>query len=194
MALPGGGTAYDPVHMNSLELSGATLVFSARHADAVYAVDRGTGAVVWKLGGTPSPESLAFVGDPYGGFGGQHDARILPDGTLTLHDNGTGLGRPPRAVRYRLDLAARTATLVEQITDPSVTASACCGSARRLDDGHWLVAWGSNPLVAEYAPDGTRVMELAFATGFSYRANPVPAGAVTAGQLRVAMDAMHPRP
>lgn len=49
-----------------------------------------------------------MLGDPLAevSFGGQHDARREPDGTVALHDNGTGLNRPPRAVRYRLDLLA----------------------------------------------------------------------------------------
>ena len=39
--------------MNSIQLLGNhELVFSARHFDAVYAIDMTSGAIIWKLGGT----------------------------------------------------------------------------------------------------------------------------------------------
>ncbi|MCW3051954.1 MAG: hypothetical protein JWN14_1124, partial [Chthonomonadales bacterium] len=132
----------DPYHMNSVHPDGDGFIVSFRHPDAVYRIDKTTGNVVWKLGGTPRAESLAFRGDTYGNFGGQHDARVLPDGTLTLHDNGAGLGRPPRAVRYRLDTTAKTATLVEHVVDPDIPSSICCGSARKLSGGDWVMSWG----------------------------------------------------
>ena len=57
------------------------------------------------------------------GFGGQHDARVLSDGSVTIFDNGFHsdpvLRHPPRAVRYAIDRGAGTATLLEQINDPT---------------------------------------------------------------------------
>ena len=103
---PAADRAYDVVHLNSIAKDGDGLVISARHTDAVYRIDRATGRVDWKLGGTHTPQSLSIAGDPqYGSttFGGQHDARVLPDGTLTVHDNGNNRSRPPRVVRYGID-------------------------------------------------------------------------------------------
>ena len=59
-------------------------------------------------------------GDPRGyTLGAQHDARLLPDGTLTVFDNRTNLGtQAPRAVRFRINRAGGTATLLQSITDP----------------------------------------------------------------------------
>ena len=75
-----------------------------------------------------------MIGDPRAyTFGGQHDARLLPDGTLTVFDNRTDLSDPrPRAVRFRIDEQARTPTYLWSITDPAISFSICCGSARRL--------------------------------------------------------------
>jgi hypothetical protein len=67
-----------------------------------------TGAINWKLGGTPVAKSLRFVGDPYADFSGQHFARIIPNGTLTIFDNGTFVGRPPRAANYQISTATMT--------------------------------------------------------------------------------------
>jgi hypothetical protein len=183
----------DPYHMNSVEAVGNSVVISMRHLDAILRVSKATGAVQWKLGGTPRPESLTFVNDPYGNFGGPHDARMLPDGTLTLHDNGANMGRPPRAVRYRIDTVARTATLLEQVTDPKVADAWCCGSARRLHNGNWVMGWGHTPAVTEIASDGNLVFRMNLADQyFSYRAHPVPYGKLRRADLRAGMDYMYP--
>ena len=120
------------------------MIASFRHLDAVYKIRKSTGKIVWKLGGTTRPRASTVKGDPRGyTFGAQHDARLLSDGTLTVFDNRTNLANTrPRAVRFRIDEQSGTATLLRSITDPDVTSSNCCGSARRLDTGDWLIDWG----------------------------------------------------
>ncbi len=186
--------AADAYHMNSVELDGDGYIMSMRHMDAVIRIDRATGKITWKLGGVNTPTSLQYVGDPHSSFGGQHDARILADGTLTVHDNGTLRGRAPRAVRYRLDTQKRTATLVEQVTDPRAPGSGCCGSARKLPTGNWVTEWGQNPSVTELTPAGKLVFRIQLLDSwFSYRAFPVPYGKITREQLREGMDRQFPR-
>jgi hypothetical protein len=196
LPLPDGRSAYDIVHVNAVEPDGDGLLISLRHTNAVYRISLADGHVEWKLGGTQTPQSVAVSGDTTSTtFSGQHDVRRLADGTVTIHDNGTQLNRPPRAVRFRIDPAASTATLVESVSDPEVTASPCCGSARKLDSNGWLMGWGAvtNPVIAEYAASGSRLFKLQFPDSFSYRAFPVPAGRITAQQLRQGMDTMFPR-
>jgi hypothetical protein len=192
-----GSGPLDVYHFNSAEADGSGIVMSFRHLDAVYRIRWRSGAIDWKLGGTPRPESLEPIGDPdlaNGGFAGQHDARILPDGTLTVHDNGSETTRAPRAVRYRIDRRERTATLLEDVRDAAAPSSFCCGSARRLPGGNWVTAWGSRPIVSELTPSGSPVFRLTFTQGlFSYRADPVLYGRLSATTLRAAMDSMHPR-
>jgi hypothetical protein len=100
------------------------------------------------------------------------------------------LGQPPRAVRYRIDQETGTATLLESITDPAVPRSNCCGSARRLGNGDWLIHWGQNNGMGGYKPDGQRTFLLSLDSSFGYRAEPVPPGAVSAQDLRDGMRAM----
>jgi hypothetical protein len=187
------GEAFDPVHLNSIDRDGAgRLVISSRHTDAVYGIDRASGAILWKLGGTPTGESLRVVGDPANRLlGGPHDARVARDGRLTIYDNGKGRPRLPRVVFYRLDLKRRTATYLGQLNDPEVNESHCCGSARELPDGGWLVSWGDNPLVTGFDGAGRIAFRLHLAAS-SFRAVPVPPGAATVGGLEQGMEEMEP--
>ena len=184
---------YDIIHWNAIQPDGDDAVLASfRQLDAVYKIQKSTGAIVWKLGGTSRPESLNVIGDPFAyTFGGQHDVRLLADGTVTVFDNRTNLGSAPRAVRFRIDETAGTATLLQSISDPAVPASQCCGSARRLSNGDWLIDWGqaNKHPIGGYKPNGQRTFLLTFPTHTSYRAEPVPPGAVSAQDLRNAMNA-----
>jgi hypothetical protein len=189
--------AWDIVHMNAVErVDDNSFLISLRHTDAVYKIEKATGDVIWKLGGTPRPESLSVLNDPEGSypFGGQHDVRLQPDGTVTVYDNNTERPDPPRAVRYAIDEGAGSATLLEQLTDPEAPSSFCCGSARRSADGSWLMSWGGRSLVTEFNAAKERTFRLTFdGTLFSYRAVPVPDGLLSVSQLRAGMNTMFPR-
>jgi hypothetical protein len=186
------GQAYDLFHVNSVEPDGDGVVFSARHLDAVYRIDRRTGKIDWKLGGVHTARSLEVVGPhPTPIFSGQHDARLWTDGTLTVHDNATNAGRPPAAVRYRIDPAKRTARLLERLVNPDVDYSQALGGARKLPGGNWVVSWGHSPVVTEETPGGHFVTTLHFAGDhWSYRANPVLPGRLNPAALRRGMDRM----
>jgi Arylsulfotransferase (ASST) len=185
----------DPWHYNSVEWTGDGFLISFRHLDAIYKVDYPSGAISWKLGGIGRPESLTVMGDPVftagGTISGQHDARLQADGTVTLFDNGSRPATPrkARAVRYRIDTTARTATLLESVVEPTVGAAPCCGSARRLPGGNWVVGWGGSRTITEQRPDGTRVFRLL--STFVYRAIPIPYGRIAPSAFRAGMDAQY---
>lgn len=185
--------AVDPWHYNSVEWTGDGFIVSFRHLDAVVKVDYATRDIVWKLGGTRRAESLRVVGDPVftggGSIAGQHDARLLEDGSLTLFDNGTRVDRPPRSVRYRIDEAARTATLAAAVRDPIAPSSPCCGSTRLLPGGNYVTGWGGTPWFTENAPDGARVFRMH--VSFVYRAIPIEPGFYSRDELRAGMDAQY---
>jgi hypothetical protein len=188
---------YDVYHWNAIEPTGTGFILSYRHLDAVYDIDQATGAVLWKLGGSARPERLTVVDDPVftGGshFGGQHDSRLLPDGTITLFDDGSGLGRPPRAVRYSIDTSAHTATLLNAASDPAIGSSFCCGSARYQGSGVWVVGWGGNEIASETVGD-LRQFALTFPGGNIYRILPLTTAQVSPEQLDAAMDARFANP
>ena len=192
-----GKPAVDLIHMNSAQFVGPNLLISGKDVNAVYLVRRSDGKILWKLGGTHRRESLKVKGDRFGKWpmDGQHDARIHPDGTLSVHDNGTfKRGRRPRIVRYRINARKKTATLVQTITDKRVGHSYCCGNGQRLAKGHWLVDWGATPIIEELTGRGKRVLTLTMPNKiFSYRAQSVEPGVLTRESLRAGMNAMFPR-
>jgi hypothetical protein len=187
----GGRETFDPIHINAIEPRGrGEVVISSRHTDAIYGIRRSSGAIRWKLGGTPTGKSLREVGDPARKlFGGQHDVRVDRNGDLSIFDNGKGRPRRPRVVFYRLDLKHRTARYLSQLNDPLVKRSHCCGSAREMAEGGWLVSWGDNPLITAFDHQGRREFRLHLEAP-SFRAVPAPAGATSIAALDRGMEAL----
>ncbi len=187
----------DVIHMNSIEYDGnGGIIFSvppprARHLSHrtwPLAASRGNSAV------SPTPQTLKVVGDQYldaGGqlFSGQHDARLQPDESLTLHDNGSRANRAPRALRFTIDMSTYTATEVEQVTDPRAPTSPYTGSVEKLPAGNWVADWGGGDFTTELSPQGVPQITITYPGYFSYRAAQVSA---SVNALRRGMDAMVP--
>lgn len=166
---PAGNVDY--FHLNSVALDrDGHLLISARHTSAVYKVNRRTGKVIWRLGGKRSD----FTIDPAAAFSFQHDARRHPDGTITLFDNNAALPGPgvaSRAIRIRLDIKAKHASLVREYAPADPRAGWAMGNAQRLPDGGLFVGWGTDGSFSEFAPDGRLRFDARFADGsVSYRA------------------------
>lgn len=196
--LPGyNGNEVDVFHLNSLQQvqdGTGDYVVSARHLDAVFRVDRTTEEVNWILGSltdaTPNASGaprLDIVGDPRNGPRRPHDARLVGD-VLTLFDNRSDTGgQPARAVAYRIDTAAGTATMLWQIVDPGGRSSPGLGSTRITSTGTVLVGWGGGiqPVFGEYRTDGTPLLEITqVAGGDAYRIVKEPTSAFSTTALR----------
>jgi len=189
-----GRQAFDPVHINAIEPRADEVVISTRHTDAVYGIRRSSGEIAWKLGGSKTGNSLRILGDPaHKLLGGQHDVRVAADGSLSIYDNGKDRPRRPRVVFYRLDTKRGEARYLDQLNDSAVKASHCCGSARELPGGGWLVSWGDNPLVTAFNRDRQIAFRLELAAS-TFRAVPVPPGAATLAQLDRGLEAMERGP
>ena len=74
-------------------------------------INRSTGDIMWRLGGTQNDFTL--VGDTYF-FSGHHDIRRLDNGHVTIFDNNDGTANYSRVVEYDLDEVNMIATLVWQ--------------------------------------------------------------------------------
>jgi hypothetical protein len=172
------GVWHDPFHLNSVALDGdGDLLVSARHASAIYKIDRETGKVVWRLGGKRSD----FAMGPGARFNLQHDARRRADGAITLFDNVAedlpADGRRSRGLALRLDAGAHTATLADYWEHPDGLLSTTQGSTQALDGGGAFVGWGGlQPYFSEFTADGRTVFDARFAPDGveSYRAYRLP--------------------
>ncbi|HWD54550.1 MAG TPA: aryl-sulfate sulfotransferase [Acidimicrobiales bacterium] len=216
---PDGVPAADIYHCNSVAVDedssspyfGDVLV-SMRHLNAVFLIDRTTGNVVWKLGGTAftshDPETtqdvpaqrLAITGDSETQFCGQHDARLVPTPNpavedVSVYDDHTNCGGAARGVEYALDLGAGTATPDWQYAQPDGLAAAATGSFRRTPDGANDIGSGSSVIgwgfsvgfpsgFTEVDSSGHVLCDIRFAVDGLYRAIKVDASQVNLQLLR----------
>jgi hypothetical protein len=193
--VPAYGTpgVVDLHHLNGLDLvkdgTGDYLV-TARHLDSAFRIDRATGAIDWTVGGRPfaGGNHLTIVGDPSGGPKRPHDAR-LNGNVLTMMDNRTGVNQPSRAVAYRIDEVARTATLLWEIPQATGQTGGTLGSVRVGADGSVLVGWGApvQPMFTEYDANRNLIMSITQAPfGYSYRIVKYATSEFDVNQLRAA--------
>jgi hypothetical protein len=161
-------TDFDHANALAIDPTDGNYVVSLRSLDALVKVDYQTGAVLWQLGGAQTQFSI--VGDPLGGFQGQHSVRVLPNGNILLYDNGLHHDPPEsRAVEYQLDTTAKTATLVWEYRRVPVIETEFVGSVERLTNGDTLVAFAYAGVVDEADPEGHLVWEASLFTGTAPR-------------------------
>lgn len=174
-----GVTVADVFHCNAIEpTANGDLMVSARHMDSVFLIDRQTGRIKWKLGGSQQSQDgaqiLAIAGAPDTAFFRQHDARLLPNGNISLFDDHTDMPGVARGVEYALDFAAGTARMVR--ADAGASSVIAMGSYRQAADGSSVAGWGYSltpPVLAltEFAPDSSPIFDIALGAGnYSYRA------------------------
>jgi hypothetical protein len=164
----------DYFHINSIEVDpDGDFLIDAKGTWAVYKVDRGTGEVLWRLGGQRSD----FEMGPGTGFAYQHDARRQRDGTITIFDNGASpqVHEQSRGIAVDLDTDGMKATLVQEYTHPKGLLSTSQGNLQVLPNGNVFVGWGSKPFVSEYSRDGKLLFDAQLSgENQSYRAFRLP--------------------
>src|SRR5215217_1571961 len=149
----------DYFHLNSIDVEpDNNLLISARETSAVYKIDRNSGEVIWRLGGKKSD----FEMGPGSRFAFQHDARRLPDGTISIFDNGSLIfenGTPKaveesRAIVLELDEERMRASLVREYTHPEKQYADAAGNMQILPNGNVFVGWGRGLAISEFSKDG----------------------------------------
>ena len=167
-------TLIDFTHCNAIVNDGDTaFLLSSRNFDEVTKINRKDGSIIWRWGGKNN--EFTFVNDTLT-FSRQHGVRKLPNGNITMYDNGTFhhfLIPYSRAVEYRLDERAKTATKVWEYRHTPDVFGMDMGYVQQLSDSNRLICWGAcdSVSVTEITPGGETAFELKFDPGiYTYRA------------------------
>jgi Arylsulfotransferase (ASST) len=142
---------YDYFHMNSLDPEpGGEMLISARNTWALYELSEQTGQVLAEAGGKQS--TIKMGSGTLTAF--QHDATLLPDGLISVFDNGgVPIVHPQsRGIIVALDLKTGTETLVSQFEHPGAALKAGSqGNVQQLSSGDLFVGWGAEPWFSEFS-------------------------------------------
>jgi hypothetical protein len=114
--------------------------------------------VLWRLGGKNSTFALGRGVR----FAFQHDATLLPDGSIEIFDNEDTpkIADQSRAIDVGLNFTTRTATLLHQYVNPKrAVLSASQGDVQQLGNDN-LVGWGQVGLVSEFSAAGALTFQL----------------------------------
>ena len=147
-----------------------------------------TGQIAWRLGGKHS----SFTGAPSTHTAWQHDPRELPDGDISIFDNGSSptVHAQSRAIVLALNPQSGTATLVSQLTHSPALVAESQGNAQALPNGDWFVGWGQEPFFTELSASGQQLFDAHFPPHTqSYRAFRLPWSGAPAHQPAVAFAA-----
>jgi hypothetical protein len=167
---------FDYLHVNSIDvLPDGDLLICARNTWAAYKLRRGTGDVVWRLGGKQTDFRMEGASQ----FAWAHDARWIGNGRMTIFDDGfDGLRKThelSRALVLDVDLTARRVRVGRAYTSPAGLLTSSMGNVQLLPDGHLFVGFGNDPFSTEFAPDGRVVANLELPAGqHSYRSYRLP--------------------
>jgi hypothetical protein len=172
--------------LNAFEIDDdGNILASFRNHSEIMKINRATGEIMWRMG-SPRGE-FTFDGEheenaPYY-YARQHDIRRLPNGNISLFDNGQ-FHTPPysRGVEYALDEVNKVATLISEFRYPNGNIfCATAGNAQKLSNDGWFIGYGfPNPQfvernAVEYHPDGSIALELSLpANVLAYRAYKFP--------------------
>jgi hypothetical protein len=148
----------DYIHMNSLFVDprDSNLICSMRNQNQIIKIDRHTGAIIWRLGGTNSDFPLAA--DQV--FLRQHHATLTDNNqTLLIFDDGEATLRPSsRIVEFQLNEASKTITSSKYFYIPEVF-SQLMGSVQKIGDEYFIGGGTGNYMLEVNYNSGQKVME-----------------------------------
>ena len=164
---PRGSGAWDYIHINSIGVDpvDGNLVVSGRNTWAVYKIHRGTGQLLWRLGGKYSDFAMRTGGH----FAYQHDVTPHEDGTLTIFDNegAPWVDPPSRGLVLSVDEKQHVSSLLREYLHSPPVSSSALGSVQELASGHTFVGWGETSYFSEYGSSGKVLLDGQLAEGSS---------------------------
>jgi hypothetical protein len=144
---------FDYFHINSIdqESNGTTLI-SSRNTWALYELNTASGQITSTIGGRNSSVTMNYgTRTAY-----QHDASVLPNGDISVFDNGATPAIHPqsRALIESINHTANTASVVNQYEHSKALSAGSQGNVQTLANGDLFVGWGAEPYFSEYNASG----------------------------------------
>ncbi|KUI61744.1 hypothetical protein VP1G_08906 [Cytospora mali] len=172
-------TPFDYYHLNSVEKDSlGNYLVSARNIWAISYIDGRTGDVLWTLGAGHVNDFADLTGGAATEFSWQHHARWVEEGrTLSFFDNHYHRIGDPRGESggrvVTLDVENRTAALRAAYNHPHHIRPESQGNMQHLDNGNYLVGWGSSGAFTEFAADGEVLCDARFGAEAFFEFSPV---------------------
>ncbi len=175
---------FDFFHLNSVQVRhDGSFLLSARDTSALYVLNSATGQVTLQIGGKYGSvkrgkgTSTAF----------QHDAEELPNGNISVFDNGGSPRVHPqsRAIVVAVNPTAKTETLVSEYAHNKPLSADSQGNVQALEGGDMFVGWGAQPYYSEYSSTGKLVFDARLAgntqsyRGYRFQWTGTPTGSPT---------------
>ncbi len=144
---------FDYFHLNSVDqlADGRTLI-SARNTSALYELNTLTGQVSAIIGGKHSTVKLtAGAATAY-----QHDASVLPNGTISVFDNGgvPKVHAQSRGLVLTVNARSNTDKVVAEYDHPTPLVAGSQGNVQALANGDLFIGWGAEPYFSEFSSSG----------------------------------------
>jgi hypothetical protein len=180
---------YDYFHINSLdEESDGDMLISARNTWTLYQLNEQTGQVLSRAGGKHS--TIKMGSGTLTAF--QHDATLLPNGLISVFDNG---GLPTvhpqsRGIVVALNAQTGTETLVAEYEHPGALKAGSQGNVQPLPNGNLFIGWGAEPWFSEFSTSGQLLFDARMpSSDESYRAYRFPWTGTPTGSPSIAASA-----
>lgn len=150
---------WDAYHLNSLGLTDkeSDILVSGRNTWTIYRINKPTAHIVWRLGGKQSDFTFAHAAH----FSWQHDARFLPNKTISLFDDNCCESStippktpPAHGLILKLDLTNMTANAHRSYYHSPNLQIASQGNVQNLDNGNKFIGWGQSQYFSEYKKAG----------------------------------------
>ncbi len=156
--------ALDWIHLNGLWATEDAYYASSHALSTIFKIDRATGELVWRLGERAGDFTFE---EGSVGFSDQHAPRWV-DGKLVLFNNRDCAIADAYSygVEYELDEVQMTARETRRHEGTADFCSQVLGNVDVLEDGNWLVNWGTGGTAEEVDPDGEAVRRLTTGIGF----------------------------
>lgn len=170
---------FDYYHLNSVEKdSKGNYLISARNVWGISYIDGKTGDVLWTLGGGKVNDFEDMTGGAARAFAWQHHARWVEEGkSFSYFDNHYHrIGDPygPSGGRVvEIDQGSMTVKLRQAYNHPYHIKPESQGNIQHLDNGNYMVGWGSSGAFTEFATDGEVLCDARFGAEAFFEFSPV---------------------